>query len=86
MKRWEDVKRNIRSLSATEKEEIEFAAAIVSQLVNRRHELGLSQHDLAEASGLKQSAIARMETLGYLPQPDTLYKITKILGLKIAVG
>lgn len=85
MKRWEDVKKNLSSFTDTEKEEIEIAAAIISQIVNRRHELGLSQQDLAEASGLKQSAIARIESLGHVPRIDTLYKMAKPLGLKIAV-
>lgn len=85
MKQWKDVKTNIKSFTDNEKEEIEIAAAVISQIVNKRHELGLSQQDLAAASGLKQSAIARIERLGNVPRIDTLYKIAKPLGLKIAL-
>jgi ribosome-binding protein aMBF1 (putative translation factor) len=85
MKQWEAVRKNIKSFTDTEKEEIEIAAAIISQIVNKRHELGLSQQDLAVASGLKQSAIARIESLGNIPRIDTLCKIAKPLGLKIAL-
>ncbi|MBP3039898.1 helix-turn-helix domain-containing protein [Bacillaceae bacterium Marseille-Q3522] len=45
---------------------------IVAHLVSRRKILGLSQRDLAEKSGLKQFAIARLEKEGVIPRLVTL--------------
>lgn len=83
MKSWIDVKDNIKSLEPEEKEEIEIISKLVTEVIERRIEMGLSQRDLARLSGVKQPAIARLETLGSIPRLDTLVKILKVLGLKI---
>lgn len=85
MKRWEDVKSAITSLNEDEKRNIEMLADIISQMIERRQEIGLSQRDLAEKCGIKQSAIARLEKMRTVPQLDTLTKLLKPLGLKLAV-
>lgn len=85
MKSWKDVKDNIKSLELEEKEEIDIISKLVTKVIDRRIELGLSQRDLAMLSGVKQPAIARFETLGSIPRLDTLVKILKALGLKINI-
>lgn len=42
MKRWEDVKKNIRSLSQSEKEELEIAARLVAK--NTKDQLSYKQN------------------------------------------
>lgn len=83
MKKWSDVRENIQALSEFEKEQIDLAAELVAQIINRRAELGLTQRQLAEKSGVKQSAIARLESQAVVPRIDTLYKLLRPLGLKI---
>lgn len=83
MKSWNDIKNSIGSLKIEEKEEIEIISNLVSVIIKRRIELGLSQRDLAALTGIKQPAIARLETLGCIPKLDTLIKILKALGIKI---
>lgn len=85
MKNWDDIKNQINSLSDDEKKEIEMFADIVGRVVERRHAIGMSQRDLAEKSGIKQSAIARLEAMRTVPQLDTLSKILKPLGLRLIV-
>lgn len=85
MKKWEDIKSEITSLNDDEKQNIELLADIVSQMIEKRQEIGLSQRDLAERCGIKQSAIARLEAMRTVPQIDTLAKLLKPLGLKLAV-
>lgn len=85
VKNWEEVKNSIKSLEPEEKEEIEIISKLVTEVIERRIELGLSQRDLAALSGVKQPAIARFETLGTIPRLDTLIKILKALGLKINI-
>lgn len=83
MKQWEETKSNIQSLSQSEKEELEMAARLVAGVVKRRMDLGLSQRNIAEITGIKQSAIARFERLGTIPRMDTFLRMLKPLGLSI---
>ena len=46
---------------------------------------GLTQRQLAEKCEIKQSAIARMESLQAIPRLDTMIKIARSLNVKIAV-
>ncbi|MCG8482045.1 MAG: helix-turn-helix transcriptional regulator [Clostridia bacterium] len=85
MKRWNDVKKNICSLTDAENEELDMLVEIIVQIKSRRTDLGISQRELAEISGLKQAAIARLEAMGAVPQIDTLAKVLKPLGLKLCV-
>ena len=83
MKKWSDVRDNIQSLNDLEKEEIRLASELVAKIIERRTELGWTQRQLAEESGVKQSAIARLESLAVVPRIDTLYRLLKPLGLEI---
>lgn len=83
MKNWEEIKDSINSLEMDEKEEIEIISRLVAEIIKKRNEMGLSQRDLAKLSGVKQPAIARLETLGSIPRLDTFIKILKALGLSI---
>ena len=86
MKTWDDYKRHVKDISDQDRrnmEEIEEAAAIVSSLIRRRQELGLSQRALAERCGIPQSSVVRIETMKTRPKLDTLIKITRALNLKL---
>lgn len=64
-------------------EAAEETARIVNELAEERIRRGLSQRQLAEMSGLKQSAIARMESLQSTPRLDTLVRVANALKVKI---
>lgn len=83
MERWSDIKKEIRSISESEKKQIEFVADLVDEIKNKREELGLTQRDLAEKTGLKQSAIARMESGGAVPRLDTVLRVALAMGLRL---
>ncbi len=83
MKEWSDVKGKLDSLSDDEIKTIDLAVKLVANIIQRRVELGLTQRDLAKLSGVKQSAIARLETFGVIPRIDTLEKLIKPLKLEI---
>jgi transcriptional regulator with XRE-family HTH domain len=61
-------------VSPDEKERINFEIALIGKMIEAREEKGLSQRELAEISGVKQPAIARLESLKATPQIDTLLK------------
>lgn len=89
MTTWEDYKNHVKSISEEERpnmEEIEEVNSIVSSIIRRRQELGISQRTLAERCGIPQSSIARIETLKTTPKLDTLVKLMQALNLKLQVA
>ncbi|MDR2884366.1 MAG: helix-turn-helix domain-containing protein [Deferribacteraceae bacterium] len=73
------------NLTQAEKDEIELKIALVGKLIEAREQKGISQKQLAEMSGLKQPAIARLERMHTTPQIDTLFKVLKPLGYTLAI-
>jgi ribosome-binding protein aMBF1 (putative translation factor) len=64
---------------------IEFEVELIGKLIEAREARGLTQKQLAEAAGLKQSAVARLETLKATPQIDTLFKVLTPMGYKLTI-
>ncbi|MFW6016507.1 MAG: helix-turn-helix transcriptional regulator, partial [bacterium] len=55
---------------------------IKSQIIKLREEQGISQKELAEKIGTKQSAISRLENNDYNPSVELLDKVAHALGKK----
>ena len=55
-------------------------------VVERRDTLRISQGRLAELSGVSVHTLSNLETGNGNVTLETLLKVTKILGLKVAVG
>lgn len=73
------------NVSPAERAKIEFEVELIGKLIEARETKGLTQQQLAEAAGLKQSAIARLESMKVTPQIDTLFKILTPMGYKLAI-
>jgi ribosome-binding protein aMBF1 (putative translation factor) len=76
---------DMSNLTQAEKDGIQLETALVGKLIEAREQKGISQKRLAEMSGLKQPAIARLERMQATPQIDTLFKILKPLGYTLAI-
>lgn len=63
----------------------ENCSIIIDTLIEQRHIKGMTQKELAEASSLTQSVIARLENKKAIPQLDTLLKVANALGCDLAV-
>lgn len=63
----------------------ESCALIIDSLIEQRRSKGMTQKELAKASNLTQSVIARLESKKATPQLDTLLKVASALGCDIAV-
>lgn len=63
----------------------EKCANIINMLIEQRHNKGMTQKELAEASCLTQSVIARLESKKATPQLDTLLKVAAALDCDIAI-
>ncbi len=63
----------------------ESCSAIIDTLIEQRHIKGMTQKELAQATSLTQSVIARLESKKTTPQLDTLVKVASALGCVITV-
>ena len=72
-------------VTATEREQINFEVQLIGKIVEAREEKGISQRDLANISGVKQPAIARIESMKTTPRIDTLFKILTPLGYTLSI-
>jgi len=62
----------------------ESCSNIIDLLIERRRDQGMTQKDLAKATNLPQSVIARLEGKKNVPQPDALRKVANALGYEVA--
>lgn len=72
-------------VSEVERAQIEFETALIGKVIEAREAKGLSQRELAEISGVKQPAIARLESMRSTPQIDTLFKVLSPLGYTLSI-
>ena len=82
---FDDLYNDPKFLDPSEKARIEFEVELIGKLIAAREKKGLSQKELAELAGLKQPAIARLESMKATPQIDTLFKILVPLGMKLEI-
>jgi len=82
---FDDLWNNKEFLSDEERARIEFEVSLIGKLIEARESKGITQQELARMAGIKQSAIARLESMKATPQIDTLFKILKPLGYTLAI-
>ena len=63
----------------------EGCANIIDLLTEQRHNKGMTQKELAKASNLTQSVMARLESKKAILQLDTLLKVANALGCDLTV-
>ncbi len=80
---WDEVREQL--LTPEEIAESNLRVALIGELIQARHEKGLTQKKLGELSGVKQPVIARLETGASNPQLDTILKILAPLGKTLAI-
>lgn len=80
-----DYMNDEEKVSKAEKAQIEFETALIGKLIEAREAKGLSQRELAAISGVKQPAIARLESMRSVPQIDTLFKVLNPLGYTLSI-
>ena len=85
MSNWNDIKKNITSLSPDEWDEIELKVKIVGEISEARKKAGITQTELENLTGIKQTFIARFENNKMDPQLTTVLKLLRPLGLTLDV-
>ena len=86
MATWADYKDHVRETNpeiGRDIDEAEAVSQIVGTMIERRHDLELSQRELAKLCGLPHSSVARIESGKSTPNLSTLLKIFGELDLKL---
>ena len=89
MKTWNDYKDYVKkndSEIGKDIEDVENISAIVSAMIAKRNDLGLSQRELASMCGIPQSSVARIESFKTTPNLATLIKILRNLRLTLKIS
>lgn len=79
----ERAKRDTAFKEAWQNSEPEYE--IMRLIVEGRQECGLSQREVAERCGMKQSNVSRLETGGGNPTVSTLQKLAHCFGKKLEI-
>lgn len=81
MATWDEVKKNLTSISSDEMTAIESLAYLHAQSIKQ----GISQMELARRIGMKQPQLAKIENLTSIPSLETLDRYARGLGLQAVV-
>ena len=87
MKTWKDLKKDLltdKKIKA-EYEKLGPEYQLIGSLIEARLKKGLTQKDLAEKIGTKQSAISRLESGAANPSLSFLKRLAEGLGCQISV-
>lgn len=81
---WEEVKESL-NFTPEEIAEIQLEEDIIEATIAARKKAQLTQRDLSKLSGIKQPAIARLESSSKSPQVMTLIKLLYPMGYTLRV-
>lgn len=88
MSDWKDLKKELLKDPEFKKgyDDLELEYSIIVQVIQKRLDRGLSQKQLADKIGTKQSAISRLEGGNSNPSVAFLEKVSKALGGKLQIS
>jgi predicted transcriptional regulator len=85
--KWDDAKKIINSdpevIKELDNNSIEYK--VVREIIKARHELNLTQEQLAKLAGTKQSNISRLESGEYNPTIEFLSKVAQTMGKTLEI-
>lgn len=84
---WKTLKTELLKNEETRKEYERLAPryAVISTIIGARLKRGMTQKDVADKIGTKQSAIARLEAGNTNPTIGFLEKIASVLGARLTI-
>lgn len=87
LRKWNQVRNKLLSDPETSKEyqELRPQYEVISQFIKIRDEQGITQQELAERTGLRQSNISRFESGNYNPSLEFLVRIARGLGMELHI-
>ncbi|MCD7957022.1 MAG: helix-turn-helix transcriptional regulator [Lachnospiraceae bacterium] len=87
LRSWNQVRDELLSdpETAKEYEELRPQYEVISQIIKVRDEQGITQQELANRTGIKQSNISRFEGGNYNPSLEFLTRIARGLGMELHI-
>ncbi len=87
MKNWKTLKKELlKDKKAKEEyERLKPRYQMISEIIEARRKMGLTQEELAKKIGTKQSAIARVESGNANPTVDFLEKVASALDSNLTI-
>jgi len=88
MRTWKQLKTELLQNKAVKKEYDKLTPRykIISELISARIKKGITQKELAQKIGTKQSAIARFEAGNINPSLGFLEKMAKVMGYRLNIS
>ncbi len=83
-KTWEELKKEL-NITPEQQAEIDLEVEILKATIEAREKNNMTQEELSQKTGLKQSTIARLESGKHSPTTSTLIKILTPLGYKLTI-
>lgn len=81
---WEEFENEL-DITPEQEKEIELETEIIKATIEARRKKHITQTELSRRTGIKQSAIARMEKGLHSPKVSTLIKILFSIGYEIKI-
>lgn len=81
MATWNQIKKNLTSISPDQMSAIDSLAYLHAQRIKQ----GISQIELAKRIGMSQPQLAKIESLTSIPSLETLNRYAKGLGLRAVI-
>ena len=81
---WDELEKEL-NITPEQEEQIRLEMEIIEATIKAREKEKLTQRDLSKKSGIKQSAIARIERLKNSPRIDTMMKLLYSMGYTLKV-
>ncbi|MCL4374581.1 helix-turn-helix domain-containing protein [Patescibacteria group bacterium] len=88
MRNWKQLRTELLQNKAVQKEYDQLAPRYmaISELISARIKKGITQKQLAQKIGTKQSAIARFEAGNINPSLGFLEKMAEVMGYKLTIS
>lgn len=83
-KKWEDFEKEL-NITPEQEVEIQLEMDLIEATIEARKKSNLSQRDLSKKTGIKQPAIARIESRSLSPKASTLIKLLYPMGYTLRV-
>jgi transcriptional regulator with XRE-family HTH domain len=85
IKTFDDYMADETRFTPSDREQILFEASLIGKMIEARESCGITQRELARLSGVKQPAIARLESMRAAPHIDTVLRILEPLGYTLEI-
>lgn len=81
---WDEFEKEL-NFTPEEEAEIQFEMSLIDAEIALRKKKKMTQEDLSNKSGIKQSALARIEGKKHSPRVNTLIKLLAPMGYTIKI-